>query len=71
MSNEKPTPLSAEEILKAKIDKVCELVSQGHEVQVDRETALAMGAFEEDAISAEDAEDARFDHLLEFDEEEE
>ncbi len=41
--------------------QVCEAAEMGHPTPVDPDTAETLGAFEEDALSHQDALDSRFD----------
>jgi len=58
--------LTHDEILSARASAVYEAMEEGAVVEVDPELADFMGAFEDDAMSAEDALESRFDHLEEM-----
>ena len=60
------TKLTPEEITKQETEQVSKLATAGVVVEVDPDTADEMGAFEETALTAEDAEDARFDNKEEL-----
>ncbi len=60
------TKLTPEEITKQEAEQVSKLMTIGVVVDVDPDTADEMGAFEETALSAEDAEEARFDNKEEL-----
>lgn len=49
-------------------DRITEAASAGKPMPVDPDDAEMMGAFEEEALSAEDALDSRFDDVAEGDE---
>ncbi len=49
------------EALEASVDYKIELVSQGLEVEFDPEEAELAGCFVEDALTDEEAQEARFD----------
>lgn len=53
--------MTKEDILKAASAQVSRLASAGLVVTVDPDVAAFMGAFEDDALSIEDALDAQFD----------
>ncbi len=55
------TKLTQDEITKQESAQVSKLATAGVVVEVDPDTADVMGAFEETALTAEEAEDARFD----------
>lgn len=56
--------MTKEDILRAASAQVDRLASAGMIVSVDPDVAEFMGAFEEDALSPEDARDSRFDGEL-------
>ncbi|MCK5296605.1 MAG: hypothetical protein KAJ75_06920 [Alphaproteobacteria bacterium] len=60
------TKLTQDEITKQESAQVSKLATAGVVVEVDPDTADEMGAFEETALTAEDAEDARFDNKEEL-----
>lgn len=53
--------MTKEDILRAAASQVDRLASAGLVVSVDPDVAEFMGAFEDDALSVEDALDAQFD----------
>jgi len=54
-----------EEAIRAVTDQVGRMAVEGMVVPVDPDDAEEMAAFEEDALSAEDALDSRFDDVAE------
>ncbi|MFK7866397.1 MAG: hypothetical protein AB8B77_03050, partial [Alphaproteobacteria bacterium] len=59
-----PKP-SVKDLINADIDQIVRAAEAGEIMPVDPETAEYMGAIEEEALGAEDAEESRFDHLNE------
>ena len=57
--------MTQDEINQAVSQQVSEVASAGLPVPVDPDEADMMGAFEDDALSAEDALDSRFDDVAE------
>lgn len=53
--------MTKEEEMATMAGQICDLVSAGMIVSVDPDVAEFMGAFEEDALSPEDAPDTQFD----------
>ena len=59
MKNQNPIQ-TQKDIDNAKMDEIDRLASQGKIIAVDAELARKMGAFEENALSSEDALDSKF-----------
>jgi hypothetical protein len=63
-NNDSPRPDDTETI-RTVADQVGRMAAEGMVVPVDPDDAEDMAAFEEDALSAEDALDSRFDDVAE------
>jgi hypothetical protein len=63
-TNENPRP-DGDETIRTVADQVGRMTAEGMVVPVDPDDAEDMAAFEEDALSAEDALDSRFDDVVE------
>jgi hypothetical protein len=63
-NNDSPRPDDTESI-RTVADQVGRMAAEGMVVPVDPDDAEEMAAFEEDALSAEDALDSRFDDVAE------
>ena len=58
--------ITPKEALSIRAAQVYAAAEEGAIVEVDAELADFMGAFEEDAMSLEDALESRFDHLIDM-----
>lgn len=63
-TNDSPRP-DGDETIRTVADQVGRMATEGMVVPVDPDDAEEMAAFEEEALSAEDALDSRFDDVAE------